>query len=146
MTMAAALALGAGASAAGAGDAVYRGRFQPSGSLRFAVMHRGGHRWVKGFTFSQFPLASCDHGANTETSSLSYDVPVKGGGFYTIGIIGRHKHPRSELILRGSFGPHGRATGTMRIFGSAVPVDDASKRRRDRCNSGVVDWRARRRR
>jgi hypothetical protein len=146
MTIAAALALGAAAFAADASPFVYSGRFQPSGSLRFAVTHRNGHRWVTRFTFSQFPLASCDHGANTETSSLSYAIPVRDGSFHTIGIIGRHKHPRSELVLRGSFGAHGRATGKMRIFGSAVPVDDASKGPHDRCDSDVVDWRARRRR
>ena len=145
MTMAAALALAAAASAAGANGARYRGRFEPSGSLGFSVAHRAGHRRVTKFTFGQFPLASCHHGANTETSSLSSDVRVRGGSFHTIGIIGRHKHPRSELILRGSLGAHGRATGTMRIFGSAVPVDDASNGPRDRCDSGVVDWRARRR-
>jgi len=146
MTIACVCALTAAVGAAAATTARYRGSFQPSGSLRFALDHRGGHRWVTRFAFSQFPLANCDHGANTETSSLSYDVRVKDRSFHTVGIVGHRKRPRSELILRGTLGKHGHASGTMRVFGSAVPVDDTSKSAHDRCDSGVVDWSARRQR
>jgi hypothetical protein len=32
------------------------------------------------------------------------------------------------------------------VFGSAVPVDDMTHGRRDRCDSGKVSWTAKRRR
>jgi hypothetical protein len=138
-------ALSGAPAAAAASTAAYRGGFHPSGSLRFTLGHHDGHRWVTKFVFSQFPLATCDHGPNTETSSLSYEVRVKSGSFKTIGILGHHKHPRSELVLQGTLGRHGRASGTMRVFGSQVPVDDTTQGAHDRCDSGIVNWSAHRR-
>jgi hypothetical protein len=141
-----ALVLATSSGAAAAATADYGGSFNPSGSLQFSLGHHDGHRWVTKFVFSQFPLADCAHGSNTETSSLSYDVRVKDGRFHTLGILGNHKHPRSELVLRGRVRKHGRASGTMRVFGSAVPVDDTSKGAHDRCESGTLDWHAKRQR
>jgi hypothetical protein len=144
-TMTATLALAAVPGAASAAVVDYSGSFHPSGALRFSLRPRDGHRFVTRFIFTQLPL-DCAHGRNTETSSLSYDVRVKDRRFHTIGILGRHRHPRSELVLRGSITPFGRAFGTMRVFGSAVPVDDTSKGPRDRCDSGRLRWRAKRQR
>lgn len=146
MTVISATVLAAAGSAADAASSVYRGSYHPSGSINFQVVHRKGGRTVTQLVFSQFPLKECDHGANTETSSLSYAVDLKGSSFHTVGIIGRRHHPKSELILRGDLAVHGKASGTMRVFGSAVPVEDTTHGARDNCDSGVVHWTAKRQR
>jgi hypothetical protein len=70
---------------------------------------------------------------------------VRHRRFRTKGIIGPDTNPRSELVLHGRLGRRGHAHGTMRVFGSAVPVDDHMHGDTDRCDSGSVDWHAHRR-
>jgi hypothetical protein len=132
---------------AGGSTSSYHGRFDPSGTLKFKrAKKKHTPPAAAGFSFTKFPLASCDNGANTETSSLNFSVLVKHRKFHAKGVIGDDPtHPDSELILKGKFSRnHHKAHGTMRIFGSKVPVDDQTNGSTDNCDSGTLDWTAHR--
>ena len=133
---------------AGGATSSYHGRFDPSGTLKFKrAKKKHTPPAVGGFSFTKFPLASCDNGANTESSSLNFSVLVKHRKFHAKGVVTPpHSNiPDSTLILKGKFSRnHHKAHGTMRIFGSKVPVDDQTNGSTDNCDSGTLDWTAHR--
>jgi hypothetical protein len=131
---------------AGGTTTSYRGSFDPSGRLSFRSGNHHHMHVVIGFKFTKFPL-HCEHGPNTESTGLdpNYYPRIKHRTFHAYGLIGDRAHPRSELLLTGTFSrDRSRAHGTMHVFGSHVPVDDQTNGKTDHCNSGKLAWTAHR--
>lgn len=87
----------------------------------------------------------CQGHPNPEATSgeITFRVPVRNKRFQINGIAGDPNNPTAALRVRGELTAPRKAKGTIRVHGSAVPLDPPTGGRGD-CESTRQDWTAKR--
>ncbi len=134
-------ALGFFPSAGLAGDNKYEGDFSGSGQLSFEVEKRNAGKKVVHFKFRDLAV-NCGGVPKLTAGKNTFAISVKNQKFETQAVVGDPNDPKSKLVLKGELNRN-KADGTLRVFGSKVNVG-GDPPERDECNSGTVDWAAKR--
>jgi hypothetical protein len=124
----------------------FSGTIDPSGTVSFKLKKHNGTRTIpgaspsKGFTFGSMPV-DCDGGPDTTGGVVTFTIPVKDTGKFTIkAVAGNPQNPSSALLVKGDFNnKYTKASGTIRVHGSNVLI---SGNNHDACDSGTLDWSA----
>lgn len=135
-------ALGLFPSAALAGGAKYEGDFSGAGQLSFLVEKREAGKKVVRFKFRDL-VVNCGGVPKLTAGKITFAISVTNQKFETQAVVGNDpNNPKSKLVLKGELNQN-KANGTLRVFGSAVNVG-GDPPERDECDSGTVDWDAKR--
>lgn len=139
------LAIAAVALAKDPWHAKYTGAPDAGGSISFRTKTVGHKHKVLGLKFTSLPVA-CSDGASPSTDSTAGDI-----GQVLINVTNQkfHLHAtasnpglESTLVFDGKLKQHrSKASGTIHIYGSLVPVSSGNPRP---CDSGVLHWTAKR--
>lgn len=126
-------------TAVGAGrTSKYTGDFAVTGTMSFQLKKSRDGKFVFKYSWDDFPLL-CESGLQTSSSFIENRQNVKDRRFKATA-VDNQSNPGARLSLRGKLVGPRRAEGTLRIRGDRVPIDSGGK---DQCESGRVEWTAR---
>lgn len=127
----------------------YSGDIEKGGTVDFTIRttKRPGHprrsKVVK-FVFEEL-VVDCQGHPNPESTSGNTDfrVPIRNRKFQINATLGDPDSPRAALKVRGELTAPRKAKGTIRVHGSAVPLDPPAGGTGN-CESTTQDWTAHR--
>ena len=115
----------------------YQGPINGGGTVEFAIKRTDNGKKLVKWIWRDMP-AACNSGAEEVSGSISFKVRVKNGKFELDAIQGTPQNPTARMTAEGDVGRN-NADGTIRVHGSAVPIDDGGTAN---CDTGKETWTA----